>query len=181
MTDSLRDQLLKAGLASKGQARRAKQKTRRQKQDAKEAPEASEAKRLADAAREQARKKAAQDRALNKQRDQREKLLDMDNTVRQLVDRHGVKPDTNGDNYNFTLDGRLRSLPVNAEQRRAIASGQLAIVSRAGVHHLVPAEIGDRIAEQAPEWVWKVTPDAASEPDPDDPYAAYQVPDDLIW
>lgn len=180
MSDSLRDQLLKAGLATKGQANRAKQKTRKQKQAAKERPADTEAARLAKQTSAEVRAKAAKDRALNKQRAQREKLLDMDNTVRQLVERHGVKPDANGDAYNFTLDGKVRSLPVSTAQRGQIAAGKLAIVSRAGVHHLVPVEIADRIAEQAPEWVWKIEPDDAA-PDPDDPYAAYQVPDDLIW
>ena len=182
MSDSLRDQLLKAGLATPEQARRTSKKSGK-KSGNKASKKARAQKTLTpeqQAAKEAARKKAARDKALEAKRKQREELLDMDNTVRQLVERHGLKRPYEGETYNFMLDGRIHSLQVTGEQRRDLAAGRLSIVSRAGIHHVVPHPIGDRIAEKVPEWVWRAEPES-DEPDPDDPYADYKVPDDLIW
>jgi uncharacterized protein YaiL (DUF2058 family) len=44
----------------------------------------------------------------------------------------------------------------------------------------VPKVIADKIAERDPSLVVRVTK-TRSEPDADDPYAAFQVPDDLMW
>lgn len=182
MSDSLRDQLLKAGLATPEQARRATKKPgkksgHKQSKKARGQKTLTEAEQAAQAA---ARKKAQQDREIEAKRKRREQLLDMDNTVRQLVERHGLQRPDDGETYNFMLDGRIHSLQVTAEQRGDLAAGRLSIVSRAGVHHVVPHPIGDRIAEKVPEWVWRAEPES-DEPDPDDPYADYKVPDDLIW
>ena len=182
MSDSLRDQLLKAGLATPEQARRTTKKPGK-KTGNKSSKKVRAQQTLTpeqQAAKEAARKKAERDKALEAKRKKREQLLDMDNTVRQLVERHGLKRPDDGETYNFMLDGRIHSLQVTAEQRGDLAAGRLSIVSRAGIHHIVPHPIGDRIAEQVPEWVWRVKPDS-DDADPDDPYADYKVPDDLIW
>jgi len=44
---------------------------------------------------------------------------------------------------------------------------------------LVPRVIADKIAERDASLVVQVK--KAAEVDPDDPYAAYQIPDDLMW
>jgi hypothetical protein len=45
---------------------------------------------------------------------------------------------------------------------------------------LVPRVIADKIAERDPSMVVRVNK-ASTEIPADDPYAAYQIPDDLMW
>ncbi len=51
-----------------------------------------------------------------------------------------------------------------------------------GHYELVPAEIADKIAARRPAAVaFRATAEAGNSTDGDDPYAEYQVPDDLTW
>jgi uncharacterized protein YaiL (DUF2058 family) len=61
-----------------------------------------------------------------------------------------------------------------------LAAGRLAIVCLGGNTELVPKLIADKIAERDASLVVRVQK-ASTELDADDPYAAYKVPDDLMW
>jgi uncharacterized protein YaiL (DUF2058 family) len=54
------------------------------------------------------------------------------------------------------------------------------IVCQGGTTELVPRVIADKIAERDPGLVVRVNK-TKTEIDDDDPYAAYQIPDDLMW
>ena len=54
------------------------------------------------------------------------------------------------------------------------------IVVLNGVVELVPRVIADKIAERDPSLVVRVNKPTA-QVDEDDPYAAFQIPDDLMW
>ena len=45
----------------------------------------------------------------------------------------------------------------------------------------MPAAALEKIRERAPAFAVETPQDAPSKPDENDPYADYQVPDDLIW
>ena len=53
-------------------------------------------------------------------------------------------------------------------------------VRHGGTTELVPRLVADKIAERDPSLVVRVTK-ASGEVDADDPYAAYQIPDDFMW
>jgi uncharacterized protein len=59
-------------------------------------------------------------------------------------------------------------------------AGHLVIVCQGGTTELVPKVIADKIAERDPSLVVRVNK-TSTEVDADDPYAAFQVPDDLMW
>ena len=88
--------------------------------------------------------------------------------------------DANGEPYHFQDDRKLRSLPVTADQRKQLARGKLDIVRDGDRYELVPAAVGDKIRERLPECVVE-RPKEENKPDEDDPYAGYEVPDDLMW
>jgi hypothetical protein len=81
--------------------------------------------------------------------------------------------------YNFADGTALRRLYVSSAQQQAIARGELAIVRHEGFYELVTAEVAGRVeqTDSATLALWN-RPEAAA---PDDPYADYQVPDDLMW
>jgi len=60
-----------------------------------------------------------------------------------------------------------------------ISAGQLVIVNFNGVFELVPPDIAEKIRERNPSLVIDLPEE--QQPDADDPYAQYQVPDDLMW
>jgi uncharacterized protein YaiL (DUF2058 family) len=59
-------------------------------------------------------------------------------------------------------------------------AGRLVIVCQGGATELVPRVIADKIAERDASLVVRVNK-PSTEIDADDPYAAFQIPDDLMW
>jgi len=179
--NSLQDQLLKAGLVDKDQvdkASRAKKKQRRQqpkpkKQARKPAPSAEQQKARAE--------KAARDRELNERRNEARKQREIAAQIKQLVDanRHPASDPENDVPFYFENKGKIKTIHVGEKTRDMITSGRLVIVNANGKFELVPPDIAEKIRQRNPSLVIDL-PDE-EKPAQDDPYADYQVPDDLMW
>ncbi|NCA70146.1 MAG: DUF2058 domain-containing protein [Sphingobacteriia bacterium] len=179
MGNSLQDQLLKAGLVKEQtlkQARAAKHKQAKQR-PASAAPIDQEAKQAAERAR---REKIERDRELNRQRQEEAALRAAENEVRQLVHAHRVVRDRAELAYNFTDGKTLKRIYVSREQHARIVAGTLAIVRQDAFYEVLPSEIADRLSARDPRLIL-VHNKPDDEPVADDPYAEYQVPDDLMW
>lgn len=180
MANALQDQLLKAGLVSEKQLKKAQKEKR--KDEAVASQQKEPAPDLPGALREQAAEKARRDRELNRQRTEAAAQKALAAQVDQLVAAHRV-PTGEGDHpYRFADGGRVKQLYVSDAVRVQIVRGQLAIVRSAGRYELVPGETAAKIHERnaAAVVLWN-SPESASVADSTDEYAAYQVPDDLIW
>jgi hypothetical protein len=176
MGGSLQDQLLKAGLVD---ARKAKQlESEQRKQGRQQRAAASQRDR---AAAEQAQaEKAERDRELNRRREEEARRRALSAEIDDLVRAHQVPSGQGELAYNFA-DGRLvKRVYVTDAQRRQLAGGQLAIVRHGPGYALVPAEIAGKVRERDAARVVVLNAPQARE-DPDDPYAQYRVPDDLMW
>ena len=176
MAISLQEQLLKAGVASKQQAKKAKQAKKKQKKG--QAPEDSQKQQAAlEAAR---REKAERDRELNRQRQAEQAQKAATAEVRQLIAQHAVQRPRDGETrYNFIHDKKVKQLWINETLLGQLARGQLRIAFFDGDYHLIPAEITERIEQRLPN-VLLPRPEP-EQPAEDDPYADYQIPDDLMW
>lgn len=172
---SLKDQLLKAGLADAKKARRAEHEKRVQAKN----PAADSAEKLAQQARAE---QAERDRALNRAREEEKEKRALAAQIRQLTENHRIAR-TGGDQpYQFTDGKKIKKLYVTAAQQDQLARGQIAIVRLGEGHELVPAVVAEKIRQRDAEAVVLLnTRPAAGTSDPDDPYAAYQIPDDLMW
>ena len=187
MSSSLKDQLISAGLLSKEQARSSSRKKRPKKSPNKSGrkreldPEAQERQALVAAheARERER-----NRELNQQREQARKAQEQAERIRQILSTRalpkvGLNEETS--RYNFQLDKRIHGLHVTAAQRKMLVDGKAGIVHFDGQYHLLPMEHAERLKALSPKRVW-VAAEAEQPPkSDDDPYAGYEVPDDLIW
>jgi hypothetical protein len=82
--------------------------------------------------------------------------------------------------YNFA-DGKLvKRIYVTETQRRQLAGGQLAVVRQGEGYDLVPLDVAEKIrARDGAGLVLLNQPEAEEEQD--EAYAAYRVPDDLMW
>jgi len=179
---SLQDQFMKAGLVSKGKAKQLNQdKSRQQKLDRKSGVQTvDEAKQ---AALEIQRQQAERARELNAQRDAAARQKAIEAQIVQMIQQHKQAKLTRGAAevaYNYTHDGKIKRMFVSAQVRDHIAAGHLVIVCQGGATELVPKIIADKIAERDPSLVIRVNKTSA-EVDVDDPYSAFQIPDDLMW
>ncbi len=181
MGNSLRDQLLKAGLVDKQklkQVEREKHKQARQRRSGGAAANAG--KQQADRALAE---KAARDRELNRQRAAQAERKAIEAQIRQLIEANRL-PKNDGDiAYNF-LDGtKVRRLYVTAATHQQLVHGKLAIAKLNGRYDIVPKDVADKIRQRDAAYVVERQGQGQEPqpPDANDPYADYQVPDDLMW
>ena len=171
MSLSLRDQLLKAGLVNEKQAKQAgKQQQKQQRLVKKGQAEQDTSQRDA----------ALKAHELNRQQQEKAEQKARIAQVKQLIEGSRLPKLTTEDYYNFVDDKKVKRLSVNKLMRDKLSSGSLAIVRSGGGYEVIPREAALKIQERDPLRVILLnTPTEAA--DVDDPYAAYQVPDDLMW
>lgn len=178
----LQEQLLKAGLVKKSkvaQVARDQDKARH----ARGAPDASDIQREAERVRAE---KAERDRALEAERKAQARIGEMRAQARQIIQDKKV-PRTGDSEYRFTADGAIRTLLVNDDLRRKLASGALVIARLGDRYELLPRAAGDKVRERDPALVVldhgqaAGTAPAASSSEEDAYYAQFKVPDDLVW
>ncbi|GGK57463.1 DUF2058 domain-containing protein [Amphritea balenae] len=185
MAGSLQDQLLKAGLANKKQANTAKAEKRKKTKKAKAVKKGEVYKDQEDLAREEAIAKAKtdkleRDRELNRQREDDLTRRSIDASCLQMIKQNLIAIPEHGDvEYNFVDGTKIKKLYVDKELQDQLAKGNLAIANNNDSYTLIPAGIADKITERRPELI--VSRQEVEEIDPDDPYADFQIPDDLMW
>lgn len=183
MAGSLQDQLLGMGVIDKKKVKKAKHQQHQAKNKAIKA--AKSGKKVATQQNNQQieqanRDKYQRDLELNRQRDAKLAATALLAEVRDIVKRHSVAIKNDADvAYNFTHDNKIKKLYVTAELQQQLTLGQLAIIVLGEKSTLVPDKIAEKIENRLPEKVVRVQSDEAS--DKDDPYADYQIPDDLMW
>ncbi|MDQ5909310.1 MAG: uncharacterized protein QG599_1405 [Pseudomonadota bacterium] len=166
---SLRDELLKAGLASADKAKKVHADARKQDYQRKKSKIADEdAARQAEIRRQaeaDALRKREHDRQLNLEREAEKHRRERAARAHQLIDSHRLNNPDAEILYNFLdSDGHwIRAIRVLAPQRQGLAMGQLAIVRGDRHEHdfpLVPRDIALKLSELAPERVLLLHPES---------------------
>jgi uncharacterized protein YaiL (DUF2058 family) len=179
MSASLREQLLKAGLVSEADVRRANQPPPRRSKRA-PAP-TSESTR---AAREAEEAKARRDLELNVRRREKAERKARIAEIDQWVEASRLPAKDGEDYYSFVDHRRIARIAVDAGLRAALGRGELAIVRHQRHYAVVPAAMAARIRERDPTRVvaqQSTAAPASATPASDDPYKDFPVPDDLVW
>jgi len=173
---SLKAQLLKSGLAD---AKRAKKVHQQQLEAGKHAK---------DETKEQVQKamaeKAERDRLLNLQRKEEQEKKAIVAQIKQLIETNKIDRKGCEVAYQFTDDKKIKKLYVTELLLNQLAKGQIAVVRFADAYELVPARVAEKIAmrDAALVVVLNQAPANNNEQIPEeDPYANYQIPDDLMW
>ena len=180
MGNPFQDQLLKAGLVSKKQVHKAKQEKNQQKKK-----QRSHNEKVVDEnklrAQQVAEEKTRRDRELNKknqeQARQKARLAEID----QLIVDNCIARDENCDiAYNFEHDKKVKSIYINTELKEQIVKGRLGIAQIHGRYEVVTKSVAEKIKQRNASRV--VIYDLEQETiDENDPYADYEIPDDLDW
>ena len=175
MAGSLKDQLLKAGLADAKKARQADHAKRQQaKQVARgEAQDPAEAVRQA--------REAQADRLLNAERQAQQRHKEITAQIRQLTQAHRLDRRGGEQSFQFADGKKIQKIYVSALMADQLARGMLAVVRLADSFEVVPTAIADKIAERDAAAVVVRHQRDAGQQAADDPYADYPIPDDLMW
>jgi len=176
---SLQDQFLKAGLVDKKKVKQANQeKTKQKKIERQTGTQSVDEAHLA--ALETQRKNAERARELNAQRDAAATQKAIAAQIVQMVQKNRQSKGAADIAYNFSHDNKIKRLYVSTTVQAALIAGRLAIVCQGESIELVPRVIADKIAERDATLVVRVNKTSA-ETDENDPYAAFKIPDDLMW
>jgi len=176
---SLQEQLLKAGLVDKKKVKQVNQdKSKQVKTERRTGTQSVDEARLA--AQEIQRKNAERARELNAQRDAAAAQKAIMAQIVQMVQKNKQSKGNGDIAYNFTFANKIERIHVSNAVREHLVAGRLVIVRLGDTTELVPRVIADKIAERDPALVVRVKK-VTAETDPDDPYAAFQIPDDLMW
>lgn len=174
MAISLKDQLLKAGLADAKKARQADHARRQAAKGRVDGPTAAE---LAQQARVE---QAERDREANRQIQlaQQEKAIAAQ--ICQLIEVHRIA--RGGDlAWQFVDARKVKKLLVSSVQQDQLVRGVLAVVRLGEGYELVPAAIAGKIAQRDAACIVCLNERSTTTVAEDDPYADYPIPDDLMW
>ncbi|NMP30911.1 DUF2058 domain-containing protein [Thalassotalea sp. M1531] len=181
---SLQDQLLKAGLTTKQKARQAntdKRKKNKQKRSGAQVESSIQEQVKQDIAKQKA-EKLAKDAALNAERQLELAAKELHQRILQILTHHQVKGIEGETEYNYTFGSKIKKLFVNEQTQKALVNGRLSICGLDDVTYVVTAETAEKVATLDENVVLLQNDKSATdEVDEDDPYAAYQIPDDLMW
>lgn len=176
---SLQEQLMKAGLVDEKKARRANQdKSKQKKIERRAGVQTVDESRLA--ALEAQQKSRELVRELNAKRDADAQKKAVFAQIVQMVQQSRQSKGKGDIAYNFTYGTKIERIYVSAAVRGQLAAGQLVIVRINDSTELVPRIVADKIAERDPSMVVRVKQDTV-QPEQDDPYADYKIPDDFTW
>lgn len=184
MAGSLQDQLLGAGLIKAQDAKAIK--TNKQKAEAKNRKNKveldNESAELAGKAREEQRQKS---QALNEKQQQEKLQKEITAQIKQIITASSIFKGK-GDSlvvYNFTDFNKVKSIYVTSKNHDLITRGRVAIARLKNEYYLIPAEVATKILERDEGSIVLLNDAKQQENESieDDPYADYQIPDDLMW
>jgi len=177
MSKSLQEQLLKAGLANKKQAVKAKKATNHKEKLKRAGKQVDDD--IANAAEQAKREKLNKDRQLNENRNRQAEQAAVQAQIAQLVEMNAIVE--RGDiEFSFPEENLIKTIRVNDRQRGALTAGTLAIVKLRDSYKLVPRKTAEKIAERDPGVVLLCNTETGDQ-QYEDEYADYKVPDDLMW
>lgn len=150
MTNTLRDQLIKSGLAKPKAAKPKQGKSRKAKsrKKPKNSGEIDLAKAYALKDKEE-RKAQALSKRKKQQEDERRRRINQ--KIKALVTKYGVNDPEAELVRNFFYKGKIRMVRVNAEQMEALNTGKLHAVYLTGRYYLVETAIADQVRDISAE------------------------------
>lgn len=182
MPNSLQDQLKKSGLVDDKKAKQLKRAKNKQEKLARKtkSPSVDEAKLALEKAKAE---QVERDRQLNLEKNKQAEQNALAAQIRQLIEMNAISKE--GDQkFNFTDANVIKHMYVSQAQVDQLSRGILAIVVQKNGkdrnYVLIPMGVALKIEQRDQEVVlFKAQENTTIEED--DPYAEFQIPDDLTW
>lgn len=176
---SLQDQLLKAGVVDQKKVKQIKKEQHKQaKQQPKGKPLVDENK---ESARQALEERSARDREINRLNQAEVERKALRAQIIQLVNLNRIDRGQGDVAYNFTDENKIKKINVSEKLHYQLGAGMVAIVRLDSGYELVPAGVADKIRQRDDSVVIVHNTRTVTEIEEDDPYADFQIPDDLMW
>ncbi|RBP47079.1 DUF2058 domain-containing protein [Arenicella xantha] len=177
MSTSLKDQLLKAGLVKKKDV----QKTAKKKAPSVPKKARNKASEATLRAQRAMLDKAKKDKALNEKRKAEAERKARYAQIKQLVDGGKLDRKKGETAFNFPFKKKIKTIYVTDEQHKLLSKQQVTIISMDNeLFEIVPKKVAEQVAKREPQRIINIS-SSSDTPSANDPYADYEIPDDLIW
>jgi len=182
--ESLQEQLLKAGLVDKNRANKAKKDKQKQAKIARNTATKNVNKGKT-AAQQAQSKRVERDRELNQQKQKQATQKAVFAQIKQLIDLNKVDRGQGEIAYSFVYKNKVKKIFVTGDIQQQLSRGRLAIVrlvlKSERIFEIVPTAIAEKIEQRDENAVVQLNASVDKTENEDDPYADYQIPDDLTW
>ncbi len=179
MGSSLQEQFLKMGLVDKKKVNKAKKQKHIQRKSGTTEDDVND---IAAMTKQALAEKKRRDQQLNKKKIAAREAKEASAKARQLIETHKISFEKGDTSYNFKDNNTIKKIFLDEKVINNLAKGKIGIVKQAGEYQMVPADIIYKIKELNSKLVVLLnTSTTKNKSDEDDPYAEYQIPDDLMW
>ncbi|MEX3020122.1 DUF2058 domain-containing protein [Kluyvera sp. STS39-E] len=175
---TLQEQMLKAGLVSSKKVAKVQRTAKKSRVQAREAREAVEENKKAQIER---------DKLLSEQQKQATLSKEYKAQIKQLIDMNKIVISKGEIGFNFTDDNVIKKIYVDKTVQAQLISGLLNIArlspeaSAESEYAVIPSVVADKIAQRDASYIVLSNEKSQETQDEEDPYAAFVVPDDLMW
>lgn len=174
--NALQAQLLKAGLVDNKKAKKlSKQAVHEQRTGV---SKDAEVKAKIEQDKQQ---KMARDQALEQEKKAALQEKELKAAIMQMINQHKIR-DTHGDSVYQFIDGTIKKVYINQQIYNALVAGSLVIAKENDGYAFLPKALAERINQKMEGFILVNNSQSnADTTDEEDPYAAYVIPDDLMW
>lgn len=174
--NALQAQLLKAGLVDNKKAKKlSKQAVHEQRTG--ESKDAEVKAKIAQAQQE----KLAKDQAIEQEKKAALQEKELKAAIMQMIHQYKIR-DTDGEVVYQFLDGKIKKVYINQQIYNALVAGSLVIAKENDSYAFLPKALAERINLKMEGFIIVNNADKnEATTDEEDPYAAYVIPDDLMW
>jgi len=175
--NALQAQLLKAGLVDNKKAKKlSKQAVHEQRTG-----QSNEAELKAKIEQDK-QEKLAKDQALDLEKKRLLQGKELKAAIIQMINQHKIR-DIDGEvSYQFIDDSKIKKIYLNQQIYNALVSGSLVIAKESEGYAVLPKALADRINDKMEGFIIVNNSEKNEQiTDEEDPYAAYVIPDDLMW
>ena len=181
MAGSLQDQLKKSGLVSKKKSQQLDAEKRKKIKAKNKGQKINN--EIAEKVKQAELQKNRDDQKRNKQQQQQIKQNEEKARIKQIIDKAKIK-DYDGDTaFNFQFNNKIKTLHLNKENYDGLVAGSVGLCQIDNIISLLPNTTVNKINSINPAYVvlHQDKPNTTTETASDDPYADYEIPDDLMW
>ena len=174
--NALQAQLLKAGVVDNKKAKKlSKQAVHEQRTG--ESKDAEVKAKIAQAQQE----KLAKDQAIEQEKKAALQEKELKAAIMQMIHQYKIR-DTDGEVVYQFLDGKIKKVYINQQIYNALVAGSLVIAKENDSYAFLPKALAERINLKMEGFIIVNNAEKnEATTDEEDPYAAYVIPDDLMW
>ncbi len=175
--NALQAQLLKAGLVDNKKAKKLSKQAIHEKRTG-DSSEAEIKAKIEQAKQE----KLAKDQAIEQEKKAALHEKELKAAIMQMINQHKIR-DTDGEiAYQFIDDSKIKKVYLNQQIYNALVAGSLVIARENDSYAFLPKALADRINAKMEGFIIVNNSEKNEQTtDEEDPYAAYVIPDDLMW